>query len=127
MPHISHIALWTTDLERMKSFYQTWFDAQAGEKYTNPNTGFQSYFLHFESDPPLEIMTGPEVNASSSGKLAGYAHIAFALGSKEAVIALTEKMREAGVVVLSAPRTTGDGYFESVIADPDGNPVEITA
>lgn len=61
MPHITHVALWTPDLERMKAFYQTWFGEHAGEKYTNPKTGFQSYFLYFESGLPLEIMTSPDV------------------------------------------------------------------
>ncbi len=127
MPHITHIALWTADLERMKAFYQTWFSAQTGEKYTNPKTGFQSYFLRFEGGTPLEIMTAPGVAANEGGKKFGYAHIAFSVGSKEAVIALTEKMQAAGVIELSVPRTTGDGYFESVVTDPDGNPVEITS
>ncbi|MBN2045842.1 MAG: VOC family protein [Anaerolineales bacterium] len=126
MPHISHTALWTQDLERLREFYQRWFGAGSNQKYTNPKTGFQSYFLSFDKGPRLEIMLAPDVAERGSGQQVGYAHIALSVGSEENVRSQTTRMQAAGVPVFSSPRTTGDGYFESVVLDPDGNHVEIT-
>jgi lactoylglutathione lyase len=126
MPHITHIALWTQNLEPLRDFYQRWFGAASNQKYTNPTTGFQSYFLSFDQGARLEIMTAPEVLESSSEKLTGYAHIAFSLGSEEEVRSLTARMQAAGTPVASPARTTGDGFYESVVLDPDGNHVELT-
>lgn len=124
---IEHIAIWTQDLERLRAFYETFFKAKAGSKYINSAKGFESYFLSFGSGPRLEVMTvaGLEEAGASSLKT-GYAHLAVSVGSREAVLALTERIENAGYRVASPPRTTGDGYFESVVVDPDGNLVEIT-
>lgn len=127
--HIEHIALWTKDIERLRAFYQTYFNAAAGEKYTNSNKGFQSYFLTFPSGPRLEIMHIPSVPESKDDvkvQFTGYIHIAFSVGSKAAVDHLTHQLQKDGYSLLDGPRTTGDGYYESVILDPDGNRVEIT-
>jgi lactoylglutathione lyase len=125
---IEHLAIWTQNLEQLKDFYVTYFGAQANDKYTNPATGFQSYFLSFASGARLELMSRPTVKSSPSVPeyALGLTHLAFSVGSKEHVDGLTAELREAGYKVIGEPRTTGDGYYESLIADPDGNLVEIT-
>jgi len=126
---IEHIAIWTRDLERLKSFYETWFGATGGDKYTNPAKGYESCFLNFTSGPRMEIMKMVDMVSSAAREdapLAGYAHVAFSLGSREEVDKLAGKLKEAEVKVIDGPRTTGDGYYESVVLDPDGNRVEIT-
>lgn len=125
---IEHTALWTRDLERMKRFYQEFFQAQPGEKYVNPDSQSQSYFLYFSNGARLEIMTTPGLLNLPSGPFqrAGYAHIAFSLLSSIEVDALTSRLEQAGVSIARMPRRTGDGYYESVVLDPDGNRVEIT-
>ena len=126
---IEHVALWTSNLEDMKRFYEELFDGKVGSKYVNPKTNFESYFIAFESGARLEIMKKPLLsmgNSDSDGQNPGYAHIAFSVGSKEKVDGVTERLRNKGFQVVSEPRTTGDGYYESCILDPDGNRVEIT-
>jgi lactoylglutathione lyase len=127
---IEHIALWTNDLGGMKKFYEKFFDAKPGEIYTNPAKKFTSCFLSFANgDCRLELMHDSyieELSPKNDRKLTGYAHIAFSVGSKELVNIKTEKLRSAGYVVVSEPRQTGDGYYESVVLDPDGNYLEIT-
>jgi lactoylglutathione lyase len=117
---LEHVAIWTTDLERLRAFYERYFEARAGERYgsvTRP--GFTSYFLTFpDGDGRLELMAAPGLAATAG---------AAAVGSRADVEALTERMRGEGVPIVSGPRQTGDGYFESVVADPDGNEIEITA
>jgi lactoylglutathione lyase len=126
---IEHIALWTADLERARRFYETYFDATAGARYQNPVKAFTSYFLRFASGARLELMHRPDLLAAPARAIpaVGYAHLAFATGSRAAVDSLTERLRAAGHPVLGEPRTTGDGYYESVVADPDGTPIEITS
>ncbi|WP_027184199.1 VOC family protein [Desulfovibrio inopinatus] len=126
--HLSHIAIWTSDLERSKHFYETWFGGRANTKYHNQQTGFTSYFLSFSTGARLEIMQRPDITSlnSSDGEQLGLAHMAFSVGNADDVDTLTERFRAAGVVIASEPRTTGDGYYESVVLDPDGNRVEIT-
>ena len=116
---IEHVALWTTDLERLRAFYERWFGARAGARYEN-QSGFASYFLSFSYGARLELMT---MTSRDAGSLA---HIALSVGSEQGVDRLTERMREAGVRVADGPRRTGDGYYESVVLDPDGNRVELT-
>ena len=127
--HIEHVAIWTSDLERLRAFYETYFAAKAGPKYTNPTKGFQSYFLEFTSGARLEIMSRPDISTGKqdAGETpSGYAHLAFGLASKTQVDALTDRLSANGYAVIDGPRTTGDGYYESVVLDPDGNRVEIT-
>ena len=138
-PRIAHVALWTRDverLERLREFYERHFGARAGAPYrSGRRPGFVSYFLSFASGAQLELMTLPsDVDAEASRATpaadeprAGYAHIALSLGSTESVDALTARLAAAGVPVLSAARWTGDGFYESVVTDPDGNVVELTA
>ena len=124
---IEHIAIWTHQLEVQKVFYENYFSARAGQKYTNPITHFESYFLTFVSGARLELMQVPEVNtARASGRMAGYAHMAFSVGSREQVDWLTRQLEVDGHRIVGHPRTTGDGYYESIVLDPDGNRIEIT-
>ena len=124
---IDHIALYVKDLDSSKSFYETYFGAKSNELYHNPKTGLHTYFLTFESGARLEIMWRPNLSERLDKVMnEGFIHFAFCVGSKEAVDALTLKMIDEGYICSSAPRTTGDGYYESVILDPDGNMIEIT-
>ena len=123
---IEHIGLWTADLEKMKDFYCTFFSAEASELYHNQKTGFQSYFLTFADGARLEIMRRQDVNEGGDKERLGFAHLAISAGSKDIVDALTEKLVAAGYPLLSPCRVTGDGYYESVIGDPEGNRIEIT-
>lgn len=125
---IEHIAIWTKDLETLKDFYVSYFGCHTKDKYVNPAKGFESYFLSFSSGTRLELMSRPEVEAKPSMPeiSIGLTHLAISVGSRERVNSLTDEIRNAGYAVVSEPRTTGDGYYESVIADPDGNLIEIT-
>ncbi len=125
---IHHIALWTTRLEELKDFYITYFKGTGNEKYTNPLKGFESYLVSFDEKSALiEIMRRTDITSPADNILhTGLAHFSFSAGSKEAVLELTERLRRDGFTVASEPRTTGDGFFESAILDPDGNLVEIT-
>ncbi len=124
---IDHIALYVNDLDGAKSFFETYFQAVSNEGYHNKKTDFRSYFLTFSDGSQLEIMTKPEL--SDSGNLLdrfGYAHIAFSVGSKEAVDELTTRLNDGGYPTLSGPRVTGDGYYESSVLGFEGNILEIT-
>ncbi|QJW88946.1 glyoxalase [Spirosoma taeanense] len=134
--HIDHLALWVRDLERMRQFYQTYFGAIANEKYVNSQKQFSSYFLSFpdHSGHPavarLEIMQMPGIPNSKNDALAqfsGLIHFAISVGSEIAVDHLTERLRADGYVVVGEPRRTGDGYYESIVFDPEQNRIEITA
>ncbi|MDR0928491.1 MAG: VOC family protein [Oscillospiraceae bacterium] len=124
--HIEHIALWVSDLDASAAFYERFFAAKPGALYQNPKTGFCSRFIAFDTGARLELMTRPGKTCAAAQDALGYAHIALSVGSREAVDRLTDALREAGVRVQSAPRVTGDGYYESVVCDPDGNLIEIT-
>jgi lactoylglutathione lyase len=126
---IEHIAIWTPDLERLRQFYETYFEGRANTKYVNPRKQFASYFLTFADGTRLEIMQTPSVPLSNNDveqQFTGYIHVAFSVGSREAVDALTDRLRIDGYPILDGPRTTGDGYYESTTLDPDGNRIEIT-
>jgi lactoylglutathione lyase len=126
---IEHLALWTSDLERAREFYGRHFGAAAGAIYHNPRTGFRSYFLTFAGGARLELMQRPDVVKradSAEVETLGLAHFAVSLGSEAAVDMMTAQLRAAGVDVISAPRRTGDGYYESVVLDADGNRIELT-
>ena len=126
---IEHVAIWTNDLEALKDFYVRYFNASYGDKYFNPKKNFQSYFLSFDSGCRLEIMSRPGIAERDQNLLKefiGLTHLAIAVGSKERVDEMTEQFRSDGLQIVGEPRTTGDGYYESVILDPDGNRLEIT-
>lgn len=126
---IEHIAIWTKDLEQLRKFYESYFDAASNKLYINQKKEFQSYFLTFDSGTRLEIMQRPDIHSASksnSKEYFGYAHLAISVGSEEKVNELTEILRNDGFPILDGPRRTGDGYYESVVSDPDGNRIEIT-
>lgn len=124
---IAHAALWTRHPEELKNFYVRWFGGEAGPKYVNPAKGFESYFVRFGAGAALEIMRNNAPKERPAGEPEGFCHLAFAVGRREEVLGLTERLRAAGYTVAGEPRTTGDGYFESVILDPDGNRIELVA
>lgn len=124
---IDHIAMYVNDPEKAKDFFLTYFDAVSSEGYHNPRTNFRSYFLTFRDGARLEIMTKPDLTDSGDFlNRFGYAHVAFQTGSREAVDALTARLKEDGYPVISGPRITGDGYYESCIVGFEGNLIEIT-
>jgi lactoylglutathione lyase len=126
---LEHIAVWTHDLEKLRAFYEKYFGAHANDKYINAKKGFESYFLSFTEGCRLEIMQMPGIPASENDiykQFTGLIHFALSTGSKAEVDRLTELLRTDGYEVVGEPRTTGDGYYESVILDPDGNRIEIT-
>ena len=124
---IEHIAMYVNELEKTKEFFEKYFNAISNEGYHNKITDFRSYFLSFDDGARLEIMNKPQMMDDEKGiNRTGFVHIAFSLGSKDAVDVLTEKMRNDGYNVISGPRTTGDGYYESCIIGIEGNQIEIT-
>lgn len=127
MMHIEHIAIWTHDLEQLKAFYETYFEGRANDKYVNAEKQFESYFITFASGARLELMRMQAIPESrDESQATGYAHLAFSVGSEAQVDALTARLKGDGYQVVSGPRRTGDGYYESCVLDPDGNRVEIT-
>lgn len=125
--HIEHIAMYVKDLEKTRDFFIKYFEAKSNSGYHNPTTDFRSYFLTFNDGARLEIMNKPNIADESKELLrTGYAHIAFRLGSKEAVDEMTQRLKDDGYEVVSGPRTTGDGYYESCIIAVEGNRIEIT-
>ena len=125
--YIEHIAMYVNDLEKTREFFVKYFNATSNEGYYNEKTGFRSFFLSFDDGARLEIMNRPQVqDIDNTSSQLGYIHIAFSLGSKLAVDELTERLRQEGYVVVSGPRTTGDGYYESCIIGIEGNQIEIT-
>ena len=130
MAKIDHLAIWTPDLEQSRRFYETYFQAKSGPIYKNPKKKFTSYFLEFESGARLELMHNPAIKNSGSAEQNnqfGYAHLAISVESEESVNKLTKRLQPDGYRVIGEPPRTGDGYFESVVLDPDGNHLEITA
>lgn len=126
---IAHIGIYTNDIEKAKAFYETYFEGKANQKYINPLKGFESYFLQFKDATTLEIMSNKNISGTHNcpkQEYIGLAHLAFSVGSKEEVNQLTNRLRQDGYRIIGEPRTTGDGFYESVILDPDNNRIEIT-
>lgn len=123
---IDHAAAYVRDLEAAREFFVRYLGAAAGDLYHNKTTGFRSYFLTFTDGARLELMTRPELENAASAPCCGWAHLAFALGSREAVESLTASLAAAGYAILSGPRITGDGYYESAVAAAEGLVIELT-
>lgn len=122
---IDHIAIWVEDLEKMREFYCKYFDGVSNQKYENRVKGFESYFISFDGATRIELMKRKDIEERIYKEILGLAHLAFKVGSKEKVNELTEIFRKDGYKIIGEPRTTGDGYYESVILDPEGNRIEL--
>jgi lactoylglutathione lyase len=127
MTRLEHVALWVRDIERVAAFYARYFGARVGERYENPRKGFQSRFHAFDSGARLEVMARTDVVTRERGERLGFAHVAIAVGDEAAVDALAARCKADGVTLLDGPRRTGDGYYECVVLDPEGNRVEVAA
>ena len=125
--NINHIAMYVNDLERTKKFFTEYLGAVSNEEYHNKKTGFRSYFLSFDTGARLEIMNKPAMEDSEKTlNRTGFIHIAFSVGSKEKVNELTTRLKSDDYEVISGPRTTGDGYYESCVVGIEGNQIELT-
>ena len=127
---IEHVAIWAKDIDKVCDFYHKYFDGEVQPLYHNPAKQFTSRFVTFESGARLEVMHRPDVGTVTSPMFhvehCGLTHLSFSVGSKEEVDRLTQKMSDDGIQIVGQPRTTGDGYYESVVLDPEGNRVEVT-
>lgn len=124
---IEHVAMYVNDLEGARNFFETYFNAESNDLYHNKTTDFKSYFLTFDQGSRLEIMTKPGMqDEEKTLARTGLIHIAFQTGRKEKVDELTNRLKEDGYEVVSGPRTTGDGYYESCVVALEGNQIEIT-
>ncbi|MFX0021104.1 MAG: VOC family protein [Candidatus Hermodarchaeota archaeon] len=126
---IEHIAIWVKDLEKMRNFYEKYFDAKSSKIYNNKEKQFSSYFLTFDGTTRLELMQRPSIPESLNNPYeqhTGLIHMAISVGSEDKVIFLTNRLAGDGYDVLDGPRYTGDGYFESKVLDPEKNQIEIT-
>ena len=124
---IEHLALWSEDIERLRQFYERYLGAQTGELYRSRTQPLISYFLTFGGGARLEIMTSPQLEARQTGRRVGLAHFALRVGSREHVDRFVEKLRLEKIEIAGEPRLTGDGYYEAIILDPDGNSIELVA
>jgi len=123
---INHIAVYVRDIETARDYYEKYFNGVANTQYHNPKTGLKTYFISFDNGCRIELMAKPGVEANENAEEhTGYTHLAFSVGDKESVDNLTNQLRNDGYRVYSEPRTTGDGYYESCVSDPDGNRIEI--
>lgn len=124
---LDHIALYVKDLENTRKFFIDHFGAVSNDMYHNPKTGLKTYFLSFGDGARLEIMSRPDtVDDEKKHLRTGFIHLAFSAGGKSQVDSLTKRFHDAGYAVVSGPRTTGDGCYESCIEGPEGNLIEIS-
>ncbi len=129
MVQLRHVAMWVTDIDGICAFYARHFDGRVGPLYENAAKGFASRFIEFASGARIEVMASTTLRLTSQmpgAQPMGWVHVALGLGSEQAVDALTERLRALGVPVIDGPRRTGDGYYESVVLDPEGNRIELT-
>ncbi|MCH1981408.1 VOC family protein [Ruminococcus sp. OA3] len=124
---IEHIAMYVDDLEGVRAFFTEYFHAKSNNGYHNRKTDFKSFFLTFDDGTRLELMNRPQMSDDEKPLArTGFIHMAFSVGSEEKVNELTRRLKDGGYQVLSGPRTTGDGYYESCVLGPEGNQIEIT-
>ena len=124
---IGHVAMYVNDLEKARTFFVNYLGGKSNDGYHNKKNDFRSYFITFDDGARLEIMNKPQLMDSAKDlNRTGFIHVAFSLGSKEAVDSLTEKLKADGFEVVSGPRTTGDGYYESCIVGIEDNQIELT-
>lgn len=124
---IEHIAMYVNNLEEARDFFVKYLGGRSNDGYHNKNTGFRSYFISFDDGARLELMNKPALeDLEKPINRTGYAHIAFSVGSKEKVDEMTAQLKADGFEVISGPRTTGDGYYESCVVVMEGNQIELT-
>lgn len=124
---IEHVAMYVRDLENAREFFVKYLNGTSNDGYYNPKTGFRSYFISFADGARLELMNKPDMpDLEKPLNRTGYAHVAFSVGSAQLVDELTAVLKQDGYTVVSGPRTTGDGYYESCIVAVEGNQIEIT-
>lgn len=124
---IEHVAMYVNDLEQARDFFIKYLDGRSNDGYHNIKTDFRSYFISFDDGARLEIMNKPDLaDEEKTLNRTGLIHIAFSVGSKERVEELTQLLQADGYHVVSGPRTTGDGYYESCVIAIEGNQIEIT-
>jgi lactoylglutathione lyase len=123
--HIDHIAIWTNDLENEKDFFLKYFECSANEKYVNLRKQFSSFFITFSGGARIELMKRPDITEGTRGETLGITHFAIDAESREKVDGITKTLENDGYKVVSKPRVTGDGYYESVVLDPENNVIEI--
>ena len=137
---IEHVAIWVRDIDKVCEFYRKYFGGVVQPLYHNPTKQFTSRFISFDDGARLEVMHRPDIDVErnvgidkivshetlSDTQHLGFTHLSFSVGSKEEVDRLTQQMSSEGIPVVGQPRTTGDGYYESVVLDPEGNRIEIT-
>ena len=124
---LTHVAIWTNDLERLRDFYMKYFNGTSNEKYVNTKKAFASYFVSFAGGASLEIMQRADITEPTDRASIGLTHFAFSVGSKEKVDEMIELFRRDGYSIIGEPRTTGDGFYEGALLDPDGNHIEVIA
>jgi lactoylglutathione lyase len=124
---LEHVGLWVRDLDTVVDFYARYFAARVGDRYENPRKGFESRFLEFSDGARLEIMRRKDVTTRGGDNQLGLAHVALTVGDEAAVDALAARLSADGFAPIDGPRRTGDGYYECVVRDPEGNRVEIAA
>jgi len=124
---LEHVGLWVSNIDIVSAFYAKYFGARVGELYQNPRKGFESRFLEFDTGARLEIMRRTDVSQRAEKELLGFAHVALVVGDDAKVDALAKRFVADEVTPDSGPRRTGDGYYECVVRDPEGNRVEIAA
>ncbi|MCL4102793.1 VOC family protein [Fibrobacter sp. HC4] len=123
---IDHVAIWVKDIEKVCAFYEKYLEATIHPEYHNPAKGFTSRFLTFDGGARIEVMHRNDIESPIPNPHSGWCHVAISLGSKDMVDKLTAQMEADGITIIGQPRTTGDGYYESVVQDPEGNLVELT-
>jgi lactoylglutathione lyase len=127
---IDHVAIWTTQLEKLKDYYVKFFNGRANEKYLNKDSHFESYFVSFDSGTRLELMQKPGIppnlNDTVGKQYLGIIHLSFGLGNMSLVDAKLDELRKEGYNILKGPRKTGDGYYEFETLDPDNNRIEVS-
>lgn len=124
---IEHVAMYVRDLESARDFFVKYLNGQSNDGYHNRKTDFRSYFISFDDGARLEIMNKPGMDDQEKTMArTGFIHVAFSVGSKEKVDELTKRLKDDGYEIVSGPRTTGDGYYESCVVGIEGNQIELT-
>ncbi len=128
---IDHVAIWTSQLEKLKDYYVKYFNGLANKKYTNTERSFESYFVSFESGARIEIMQMPGIpenlNDPVGKQYQGIIHLSFGMENMELVNSKLIELKKDGYKILKGPRKTGDGYWEFETLDPDNNRIEVLA